>query len=230
MELYLIRHGQSANNATEPLGPRVCDPPLTDVGQQQVRLVSQHLASSGWPGPAANGDRSSLTRLYSSPMLRALQTAEAICQAIGLAVHVRTDIHEIGGIWLDHDDKRGPVGLAGLKRGQIAERFPHAVLPVSIGDDGWWNRPPEDHESGSRRARRFAGELIEQASSDDRIALVTHGDYGDSLICALLGMPYASRIRFTQHNTAVSCLDVTPDAVRLRFLNRVDHLPREMVT
>jgi broad specificity phosphatase PhoE len=48
MQLYFIRHGQSANNrlwdTTSSDEGRVEDPELTDAGQQQAKLVAQF-----WP-------------------------------------------------------------------------------------------------------------------------------------------------------------------------------------
>ena len=78
MELYLIRHGQSANNLREQAlaehprttpaaaAPRMADPPLTDLGELQARLAGESLRDEG------------ITRLYCGPMLRTLHTAQII--------------------------------------------------------------------------------------------------------------------------------------------------------
>ena len=50
------------------------------------------------------------------------------------------------------------------------------------------------------------------------------------LIDALLGLPFTPRIRFTMNNTSVTRVDVTTEGARLRFSNRADHLPRELLT
>ena len=85
MELYLIRHGQSTNN--EGKRPRVADPPLTDIGVEQARWVGESLKDEG------------ITRLYSSPMLRTLQTAQIVSDIIDLPPHIFVGLHEWGGIW-----------------------------------------------------------------------------------------------------------------------------------
>jgi broad specificity phosphatase PhoE len=233
MELYLIRHGQSLNNAmNETLRQRVCDPPLTELGGQQARLAAERLRSLDWARPPSwdSEDGSRLTRLYTSPMLRALETAEAIRQATELTPHVWTDLHEHGGIWLDYNDGRGQVGLPGMGRSEMQERFPHFVLPEGLPEDGWWNRPFEDEASAYGRAQRVAHGLRQWANTEERMGLVGHGGLGDSLIGALLDMPFVGHLRFNQYNTALSRLDVTPQGVKLRFLNRVDHLPAELIT
>ncbi len=73
MELYLIRHGQSTNNVGLP---HVADPPLSDLGKKQAYYVGKAL------------QREEISRLYCSPMLRALQTAEVIGGILSLAPHV----------------------------------------------------------------------------------------------------------------------------------------------
>ena len=52
MELYLIRHGQSTNNAGLP---HVADPPLSDLGKKQAYHVGKAL------------QREEISRLYCSP-------------------------------------------------------------------------------------------------------------------------------------------------------------------
>ena len=78
MELYLIRHGQSTNNAGLP---HVADPPLSNLGKQQAYYVGKAL------------QRARISRLYCSPMLRALQTAEIIGGILSLAPHIYIGLH-----------------------------------------------------------------------------------------------------------------------------------------
>ena len=232
MELYLIRHGESFNNVQTDPRQRVCDPPLTDRGRQQAQGVAERLSDVAWAHPAADSEapRPQLTRLYTSPMLRTLETTEAIRQTTGLTPHVWIDLHEHGGIWLDYGDDRGPVGLPGLNGSEMATRFPHFVLPESIGAAGWWNRPWEDTEAAFARGQRAAQELRSWVGAEERIGLVSHGGSGDSLISALLELPFQPYTRFGQHNTAISRLDLTDQRVQLRFLNRIDHLPKELIS
>ncbi|MSS70081.1 MAG: histidine phosphatase family protein [Candidatus Latescibacteria bacterium] len=235
MELYLIRHGQSANNADEETGkPRVCEPPLTEAGREQARRVAERLKALDWArvsydeAGAKRGQR--LTRLYASPMLRTLETAEAIRQTTGLIPYVWTDTHEAGGVWLDSGDGRGPVGMSGLGRAEMQERFPHFVLPAEVREDGWWNRPWEDAASAYARAQRVAGALRELAETDERVGIVNHGGIGSYLVDALLGLPFTPQVRFRMNNTSICRLDVVPEGATLQFSNRTDHLPGELVT
>lgn len=69
--LYLVRHGQTAANAERRLVGRA-DVPLSDLGRDQVAAVAAALRGDG------------ITRVVSSPLARAVATAEAF----GLPVEV----------------------------------------------------------------------------------------------------------------------------------------------
>ena len=44
MQLYIIRHAQSVNNALDDQRYRVSDPLLTEVGHRQAAMLAEHLA------------------------------------------------------------------------------------------------------------------------------------------------------------------------------------------
>ena len=241
MELYIIRHAQSTNNALADPGERVCDPTLTELGERQAHILGRHLAAGAELVPVAsrtNGrDRQpyGFTRVYCSPMWRALQTAAPIKWAVDLAPQVWTDIHEQGGIFLDHGDGRGPVGYSGKTRREIQSVFPDYVLPADVTAKGWWNRDYEDWSTCHERAIKVAGELHRWAESDERrdetIAIVSHGGFIDALLKALLNQLPERQLFYYHHNTAISRIDFRPDGrLDVRYLNRLDHLPPELIT
>ena len=80
-----------------------------------------------------------IERLFCSAMHRSLQTAKPVSAALGLDPEVWVDIHESGGIFLNHYDERGIVGYPGMTREEIAEEFPNYLLPEEITDHGWWD-------------------------------------------------------------------------------------------
>ncbi|MCB0156119.1 MAG: histidine phosphatase family protein [Anaerolineae bacterium] len=241
MELYIIRHAQSYNNALTDQRDRVCDPPLTELAHRQAQLVAEHLAG-GIDFASVRGETDEdtesrvrqgygLTRLYCSAMWRALQTAEPIGRALGITPEVWLDIHEHGGIFLDHHDGRGPIGYPGKTRAEILERFPDYRLPDEITAEGWWHKGYEDWPECHGRAIRVARRLFEWADSDERIGLVTHGGFVDALLKALLSQLPSPRFFYHHNNTAITRIDFREDGrLGLRFLNRVDHLPPELIT
>jgi len=100
-----------------------------------------------------------------------------------------------------------------------------------LGETGWWNRPFEEPELRIPRAQRFLRNLIERhGHTDDRIAVVSHGGFFNYLLAAILGMSGRKGYRFVMNNAAISRIDFDDENTWLVYLNRVDFLPRELIT
>lgn len=250
MELFIIRHAQSTNNALPDERGRVVDPPLTETGRLQAELVAAYLTQStdrstapceteapnGAPNGApfgANGCYFGIKRIYASAMFRALETAEPIGRALGLHPEVWVEVHEHGGMWLDHGAPAGIVGHPGMTRAEIAARFPDTRLPEDVTENGWYDPAlgNESWESARLRAERVAARLRAWDDPDDRIALVTHGGFSALLLRALFNVPPAALIFFHHDNTGITRVRFRGDGqVSLRYQNRVSHLPAELIT
>ena len=103
MDLYLIRHGQSTNNRGDN---HVDFPSLTDLGCKQAYLAGKVLKDVN------------PVKLYCSPMLRAVQTAQKVGSEINLDPQIIVELHEGGGIYTLAPGKR----MDGLKRSEIYGR------------------------------------------------------------------------------------------------------------
>ena len=241
MDLFIIRHGQSGNNSLSDLREREVDPPLTDLGKRQAQILANHLASGNTHDVSARSTTNpsktqlrkgfGITSLFCSPMYRSLQTGQPIGQALGLVPHIWIDIHEEGGMYLDHGGEEGLVGYPGRTRSEILAEFPHFHLPAGIDDRGWWNRDREDSASCAARAKKVSEQLREMAAKEERVAIVTHGLFMDVLLKALFDQLPGDQIFYRHHNTAISLISIdvgTP--IEARYLNRVDHLDPELVS
>ncbi len=235
MKLYIVRHAQSTNNALTDYRGRVCDPPLTELGRRQAEIVAQHLATGTnlepWEEDGRDRRGYGVTRLCCSPMWRALQTAQPIGQALGLAPEVWIDTHERGGIYLDHGEAGGTVGYPGKTRAEILAEFPNYNLPEGITEQGWWRQGCEDISACHERAIRVAEDLHKWTASDERIVMVSHGGFIGDLLKALFKQLPCRNLYYHQLNTAISRIDFRGDGhLDVQFLNRVDHLPPELIS
>ena len=229
MDLFLIRHGESANNALTDISQRVADPELTAKGRVQAERVAAYLAEGLHLAPAEREeDRPFFDRLYCSAMIRALHTAQAIGQAMESAPEIWVATHEMGGIYLDHGGERGTVGYPGLTRAKIAARFPTSIPSAEVGEDGWWDAGMETEEQAQRRAINVAADLLARAGEKTRIGLVTHGGFISLLLSALDNQTIDDSY-YGHDNTGITRIALAPGSTTVvKYVNRTEHLPDEL--
>lgn len=237
MQLYIIRHAQSTNNALLDHRDRVYDPPLTGLGRRQADLLARYLATQMDPVALPRADHVpgshgyGIRRLYTSPMRRALQTSKAIGAALGLPPEVWIDLHEQGGIFLDHGKERGRVAYPGMTRHEMLAEYPELLLPDVVTGRGWWTGGYEEMPACWGRASRVAARLRKWSSGDESIAIVTHGGFLDALLKTLFNQPLDGSTFYANRNTAISCLRFGPDGqLRIQYLNQVPHLPAALIS
>ncbi len=245
MRVYLIRHGQSTNNVLADVRQRVYDPPLTDLGQRQAQVLADYLVAApemplGMFALAKDSaDNFGFSHLYTSAMIRALQTTAPIAKALNIKPEVWVDIHEAGGIFLKDEDGE-ETGYPGITRSKLAAEFPEYQIPDHVTENGWWDiqRGEEKEDDFMARALRVAQHIRRRADQtevhgNDRIALVSHGLFLSALLKILMGHSVWNPTSpfFAHYNTAITRLDFNEgwdDPLRLHYLNRVEHLPLEM--
>jgi broad specificity phosphatase PhoE len=108
-KLFCVRHGQSEWNALGRWQGQA-DPPLSPAGREQAVLAAETLGA--FPGP-----------FFSSPLLRARETAEIISRELSDGVvELETDLREV-----DVGD------FSGLTHHEIEERMPDAWAALQAG-------------------------------------------------------------------------------------------------
>lgn len=254
MHLYFIRHAQSANNdlytrTGSSLG-RAADPPLTDLGHQQARTLAQHLSHSANSHAtdsqlvgvyASRHDRLGygLTHLYCSLMTRAVQTGSYVSAATGLTLRAWPEIHERGGLHLMDATTGEDLGIPGPGRDYFEQGFPFLALPEGIGTVGWWNRPIETIADSYARAKLVWGQLLDRhGDTEDRVAIISHAGFFQSLMKTLMfpSIDWSMEgealgyLWFGVSNVSISRFELSGGEVVVRYINRVDYLPDELVS
>lgn len=203
--MLLVRHGETASNAGGRLSTAAPGGPLSARGVEQAALMAERLADAG------------LEAIYSSPLIRARQTATAIARRCELEAVVVEDLAEISTGELDgraDDEAFDTLNLT-------LDAWCKAEYASRIGRDG---------EVGTAVCERFAGVVAEVSARHQGgvVALVSHGgllQVGASSLCENLPPGFALR-RFIA-NTGVVELEVAEGAVRCVSWEGAD--PRDLI-
>ncbi len=200
MLIYCVRHGESAYNAEGRIQGQ-SDVPLSELGLRQSEAVAEALA--GLP----------IQAVYSSPLRRALQTAEPLAARLGRSVETDPRLMEIhAGVF------------QGRLRSELAELFPEAYARWLAGEPDFTIPGGESRRDLMRRGREVF-EAIAQ-SGHEQVAVVTHGGLLAGALKALLGIP-AERHPFVFQNGTITRLDLADgqaEQVKLLSLNEGAHL------
>ena len=147
--LLLIRHAESTWNA-EGRWQGQSDPPLSDRGRIQARVLARALAEEP------------IHHIVSSDLIRAHQTATILADSLALEIELEPRLRELDvGSW------------TGLDHAEIGRRYADDLARFRAGDDGVRPGGGESRSDLRARAREMLRELAERPT-DAQVAVVTH--------------------------------------------------------
>jgi len=201
MKLILVRHGETEVNRAGLTLSR-SDVPLNEKGRLQVQRLAASFAGQ------------QVASIYSSPLQRARSTAQAIADALGLAVQVEDDLIE-----LDTGETEG------FNAEQLWERFPDFMA-------GWTGTEaptvlfPGGSETLSEAQERAWGvvERLRQQHDSQTVVIVSHAFVILVILCRALGMSLSNFRNLRTSLAAKSVLETRPDRVILVSYNDTCHL------
>ncbi|UOA26894.1 Putative phosphoserine phosphatase 2 [Pseudosulfitobacter sp. DSM 107133] len=171
MAIYFIRHGQSEFNAAYrgAEDPFIFDAPLTALGFEQAAEVRTRIPEL------------EVTRVITSPLTRAIQTAQTIFDGIA-PIEVRHGHHEL----LKYS------GDVGRHPSELRIDFPH--LSFDELPHHWWHThadaevqvPVEPVETFQKRVAGFVAKLAEIDTRRETVAIVGHGNAFQEIIGFML--------------------------------------------
>lgn len=247
MQLYLIRHAQSENNAlyvrTGSFEGRNPDPRLSEAGRSQAKLLAQFLAKGNLEAKTDAHDAFDqrgfgITHLYCSLLSRSIETALEISESVNIPAVGHCELHEWGGVFELVENDEEHRGLPGPNRAYFEQNYPDLILPDSLGDRGWWSKPHEQKSEAFTRASRLLEDLLARhLGTGDNVAVVTHAGFYHSLLSVITEIPLApdnerwmTKVLFAMNNAAITRISFNERGTILLYLNRVDFLPRELIT
>lgn len=199
LRLTLLRHGETDWNRTGRYQGCI-DIPLSARGRAQAASAARALSGS------------SLRAVYTSPLARARETADAIARPHGLVVRTAETLNEIcHGAW------------EGLTVEDVRARFPDLYRR--------WQETPEavtmpDGESLAQVEERVRGELrrLQSLHAGETICLVSHDVPVRLLVLGALGLPPERLWSVGLAATGLTEIEYDREWATLRRMNSVGHL------
>ncbi len=201
--ILLVRHGQSEGNAEGRFGGHTATP-LSARGRKQAQRAARALASE------------KITAIYSSDLLRAVETAEPLAQATGLEVRRTTAFRErsvgvMEGLTFEEAAAEHPEQYAAL----IRRDFEHVILGG------------ESYRQMLDRASAKLDHAIEQHRGG-RICVFSHTGTICILTLHLMGALDAPELRpvwIKTNNCGITRIELRSDGfVRVLAVNDTRHL------
>ncbi|HXH22606.1 MAG TPA: histidine phosphatase family protein [Dehalococcoidia bacterium] len=206
MQVILVRHGETASNRDRlALGRK--DVPLNSLGLAQAARLGKAIALERAAG-------TTFAAVYSSPLVRARQTAEAIATALGLEVTEAPELIEMD------------VGeMDGLTGAELRERHPEFLR-------SWWGpeagivRMPggESLQEVQDRAWPLIELVRDTYPAEAAVIAVSHNFVIRALICRALGIDLADFRRFEVGLASTTRLEFRGPRTLITNLNDVCHL------
>ena len=203
--LYLVRHGQSAGNAEGRFGGHGATP-LSPLGIEQAEKTAKILAKEG------------INVIYSSDLLRAVQTAEPLARLLELEINTSDAFRE-----------RHVGVLEGLTFDESKQAYPKDYYALVNRDV---NHVITEGESYRQLLRRITAKLsdVVRAHPGERIVIYSHTGAICFLILHLLGAVHRGTKRtpwIVTSNCGINRFELRgPRNVRVLALNDTRQLVR----
>ena len=234
LDVLLTRHGTTTAGDVM-LGGQL-DVPLNDQGRHEAAALAARL------------DGVRIDRIISSPMSRAMETAEIVAR--GRPFEVDDRLRELDyGRWeglnykeidardldlrarweADPADVHSPGGESGSEVAVRARDFLSSVLAAERIPEGRAAAPSPQRPIEPGGSRQVPAEGSEEAEMEHRVLVVAHGTFNRILMCVALGVPVRDyRRRFVMDRCGLSLLRYEPgdgpDGAQLILSNDVCHL------
>ncbi len=198
--IILIRHGQTEWNRVERFRGRF-DVPLNETGLAQAATTGRRIAAEWHP-----------VAVYSSPLSRAVQTAEAVARHFNLPVEA-----EAGLVDIDYGEWQG------LTPDEARERWPEIA-------EAWYHAPQQANIPGGEtleqvRARGVATvRTLARRHADQAIVLVGHTVINRAILLGILGLGTDRFWHIRQDTCAINVFETQGHDFVLVSLNDTCHL------
>ena len=201
--VLLVRHGQSQGNAERRFGGH-SPTPLSELGHRQAEATARALSDKG------------VTAIYSSDLLRAVQTAEPLARATGLKITKTSALRERGvglmeGLTFEEAAAAHPEEYAAL----IRRDFEH----VLVGGESYRQLLDRAAAELDRAIERHRGGTLALFSHTGTICILALHLMG------ALDAPHLKPVWLSSSNCGVTRFSIEHGGlIRIKALNDTRHL------
>jgi broad specificity phosphatase PhoE len=201
--LILVRHAETKWNQQRRIQGGGSNIPLNEKGLVQAQDIANYF------------DGQSIKAVYTSPLLRASVTAEAIAQRLKLETI--------------HDERLKEIDageLEGVAVAEVGDRFSKILASGEEKED--LPRLPGGETLKELQERAWSAvEDILHKHSDETVILVTHYFVIVTIICAVLELPLWRIDRFRLGNGSISVIERKDGVLRLIRFNEIPNCSEE---
>jgi probable phosphoglycerate mutase len=201
LTLYFLRHGQTTLSREDNFCGSGLDPDLTREGLEMAQSFATAYRNQQW------------NAVFTSSLRRTIQTAQPLCDALGISMDQRAGLNEIGyGKW------------EGLSKKTVERKY-HDDYIKWLADPAW--HAPTGGELAVMIARRGLQviEEVQQRFPDGNVLIVSHKATIRIILCSLLGIDVGRfRYRLVCPVGGVSVVEFTSEGPLLQALAERSYL------
>jgi len=196
-KIILVRHGETDWNRELRIQGGSSNTPLNEKGKRQVANLALRLS------------KNRIQAIYSSPLQRALDTAEAIAGYHQVEVVVELSLREI------------EVGvLEGVTTKELGRRFSEILTK-----DGVLKKVPGGESLAELQERSWGIiQHLSQKYTDGDMVVVSHYFAILSIVCSVLMLPLSHITRLRLDTASISVINLDNQMARLELLNDTGYM------
>ena len=207
MKLYIMRHGETDWNK-QGLIQGSADIPLNEYGVELAKLTKDGLDAAGIK----------FDKIFSSPFVRARETAKIIAQGMGVPVTVKDEIREMNF-----------GAYEGIKISELRTNPAYREINKCFDDPVHYVREgeAESYEEVFARIGSFLTvEVLPLEKQCKRVLIVCHGAVIRAFLSIIKKLPLSEYWNIHQPNCSINIAEVVDGEIRMLEENRLYYKPK----
>lgn len=202
--IYLIRHCEALGNKSGTFQGSI-DSDITEIGAKQIEFLGKRF------------ENKDIDKVYSSPLLRARKTAQAVADATGLSVVVDNGLTEIHG-----------GDIEGMSYADIYKKYPDIEMIWTYSPQNFAPPNGEPMRLSYERIVKTVFNLVKE-NAGKKIAIASHGAVSRCLLCKLIydDIERLNDVTWCDNTSVTKIIFDENMNGKIEYINDTSHLPEE---